>query len=115
MQEVRARSNGHQEDWVVKEKKRIFSAWLKNQMLSSADSMEAQTIRLLASGPPSTVTSWQAYDINGYTFYTTTMDNKSVAYQNSGIRIEAVDVHDCKVCYYGLIDDIWELNNGQNL
>jgi hypothetical protein len=39
----------------------------------------------LASGPSCFVTSWQAYDINGYTFYTKSKDMKSVA-QNSGVR-----------------------------
>jgi hypothetical protein len=47
------------------------------------------TIKMLASHPSNSVTSWQAYDINGYTYYTKEKD-RSVA-QNSGIRIEAID------------------------
>ena len=42
------------------------------------------------------------YDINGYTFYTTTQDKKST-YQNSGVRIEAVDNEEEKTTYYGQI------------
>jgi hypothetical protein len=38
---------------------------------------------MLASSPSSNVTSWKAYEINGYTFYTKEKDNKSVVYQNS--------------------------------
>jgi len=49
------------------------------------------------------------YDINGYTFYTTTQDKKST-YQNSGVCIEAVDNEEEKTTYYGQIEDIWELN-----
>jgi hypothetical protein len=52
-------------------------------------------MKMLASHPSSCVTSWQAYDINGYTYYTKQKDKKSVA-QNSGIRIEAIDPQDWK-------------------
>jgi hypothetical protein len=31
---------------------------------------EEMTMKMLASCPSSCVTSWQAYDINGYTYYT---------------------------------------------
>jgi hypothetical protein len=47
-------------------------------------------MKMLASRPSSCVTTWQPYDINGYTCYTKEKDKKSVA-QNSGIRIEAID------------------------
>ncbi len=47
----------------------------------------------------------QAYDINGYTYYTKEKDKKSVA-QNSGIRIEAIDPQGLKTTYYGYIQDI---------
>jgi hypothetical protein len=66
---------------------------------------------MLASRPSSCVTSWQAYDINGYTYYTKEKDKKSVA-QNSGIRIEAIDPQGLKTTYYGYIQDIWEIDYG---
>jgi hypothetical protein len=47
-------------------------------------------IYLLAAGPHSVVKSWQAYDINGFTFYTTTKDYRSQC-QNSGARVDAED------------------------
>jgi hypothetical protein len=47
---------------------------------------EDMTMKMLASCPSSHVPTWQAYDINGYTYYTKEKDKKSVA-QNSGIRI----------------------------
>jgi hypothetical protein len=47
------------------------------------------TMKMLPSRPSSCVTSWQAYEINGYTYYTKEKD-KSVA-QNSVTRIEAID------------------------
>jgi hypothetical protein len=55
-------------------------------------------------------------DINAYTFYTMTQDEKSV-YQNSGVRVQAVvdDSHDDDDdtetdTYYGQIEEIWELD-----
>ena len=63
----------------------------------------------MAVGPQFTITSYHAYDINGYTFYTTAQDKKST-YQNSGVRIEAVDNEEEKTTYYGQIEVIWELN-----
>jgi hypothetical protein len=72
-------------------------------------------IQLLSCGPSSTVTSWQAYHINVYTFYTNAKDKKNVAYQNSGVQIEAADANGHAVSYYGYIDAIWELSYGGNL
>jgi hypothetical protein len=69
------------------------------------------TMKMLASHPSSCVTSWQIYDINGYTYYTKEKDKKSVA-QNSGIRIEAIDPQGMKTMYCGYIHNIWELDYG---
>jgi hypothetical protein len=75
---------------------------------------EEMKMKILASHPSSCVTSWQAYDINGYTYYTKEKDRRSVA-QNSGIRIEAFDPLGVKTTYYGYIQDIWELDYGAKL
>jgi hypothetical protein len=73
------------------------------------------TMNMLASCPSSCVTSWQAYDINGYTYYTKENDKRSVA-KNSSIRIEAFDpLIGVKTMYYGYIQDIWELEYGTRL
>jgi hypothetical protein len=47
-------------------------------------------IYLLAASPHSVVKSWQAYDINGFTFYTKAKDRRSQC-QNSGVRVDAKD------------------------
>ena len=52
--------------------------------------------------------TYQAYDINGYTFYTEEKDKNS-EYQNSGVTMESY-TGDKKVRYYGRIEDIWELD-----
>jgi len=83
--------------------------------LPDGDTLEEQTIKRLAAGPSSQVTSWQGYDINGYLFYTATKDKKTVS-QNSGVRIEALDERtgESTTCY-GAIDDIWEIHYGYNI
>jgi hypothetical protein len=75
---------------------------------------EVMTMQMLASHPSSCVTSWHAYDINGYTYYIKEKDRRSVA-QNSDIRIEAFDPLGVKTTYYGYIQDIWELDYNARL
>ena len=52
--------------------------------------------------------TYQAYDINGYTFYTEKKD-MNCDYQNSGVTMESYTGDD-KKRYYGRIEDIWELD-----
>jgi hypothetical protein len=91
----------------MKEHRRVFTTWLMDKEIP----IEDMIMKMLASRPSSCVTSWQTYDINGYTYYTKEKDKKSVA-QNSGIRIKAIDPQGLKTTYYGYIHDIWELNYG---
>jgi hypothetical protein len=70
---------------------------------------EEMMMKMLASRPSSCVTSWQAYDINEYTYYTKEKDRRSVA-QNRSIHIEAIDSLGMKTTYYGYIQDIWKLD-----
>jgi len=44
-----------------------------------------------------------------YTFYTMAQDAKSI-YQNSGVRVDAVDNNMETDTYYGQIEKIWELD-----
>jgi hypothetical protein len=66
---------------------------------------EEMMMKMLASCPSSCATSWQAYDINGYTYYTKENDRRSVG-QNSSIRIKTFDPLGVKTTYYGYIQDI---------
>ena len=75
--------------------------------------MEEQTIKRLAAGPSSQVTSWQGYDINGYLFYTAAKDKKTVS-QNSGVRIEALDERTGQNTI-GVIEDIWKVHYSSNI
>jgi hypothetical protein len=91
----------------MKEHKRVFTTWLMYKDIPTEEMLK----KILASHPSSYVTSWQSYDINGYTYYTKENNRKSVA-QNSGIRIKAFDPLGVKTTYYGYIHDICELNYG---
>ena len=67
-------------------------------------------LKRLCMGPSAQVTTWQAYHMNGYTFYTFAKDRKSQCH-NSGTQIEAIDDSTGqKVTYFGVIDEIWELD-----
>jgi hypothetical protein len=87
---IMAERNGHSDDWVMKQHKQCLTSWLKDQNIQPGETIDSITISWLAVGPSKQVTSWNAYDINGYTYYTNTKDRKSVN-QNSGVRIEALD------------------------
>jgi hypothetical protein len=91
----------------MKEHRHVFTTWLMDKEIPIEDMM----MKMLASHPSNCVTSWQAYDINGYTYYTKEKDKKSAA-QNSGIRIEAIDPQGLKATHNGYIQDIWELDYG---
>jgi hypothetical protein len=86
------------DSWIMKEHWCVFTTWLMEKDVPTEDMI----MKMLASRPSSYVTSWQAYDINGYTYYTKEKDKRSVA-QNSGIRIEAFDPLGVKTTYYGYI------------
>ena len=99
----------------MREHKRRLTTWLKDLDLPDGETVEQQMIKRLAAGPSSQVTSWQGYDINGYLFYTTAKDKKTVS-QNSGVRIEALDERTGRnTTYFGVIDDIWEVHYGSNI
>jgi len=88
---------------------------LKDLHLLDGETLEEQTIKRLAAGPSSQVTSWQGYDINGYLFYTAAKDKKIVS-QNSGVRIAALDERTGEnTTYFGVIEDIWEVHYGSNI
>jgi hypothetical protein len=84
----------------MKEHRHVFTTWLMEKDIPT----EGMTMKMLASHPSSCMTSWQVYDINGYTYCTKEKDKSSVA-QNSGIHIKAFDPLGVKTTYYGYIQD----------
>jgi hypothetical protein len=50
----------------MKAHRRVFTTWLMDKDIP----IKEVTMKMLASHPSICVTSWQAYDVNGYTYYT---------------------------------------------
>jgi hypothetical protein len=98
LDELHKENQNHTEDWIMREHKHRFSEWLMDKNIPFGDSLEEKTMKNLASRPSCFVTSWQAYDTNGYTFYTKSKDMKSVT-QNNGVRIDAFDLQGQKTTY----------------
>jgi hypothetical protein len=90
-----------------------FSRWLRDYVETCNNNVViTDKIRNLAVGSLFTVTRYEGMYINGYMFYTTTQDKKSI-YQNSSVRVRAVvddshdDDNDTEIdTYYGQIEEI---------
>jgi hypothetical protein len=76
---IRAESNGHSDNWIKTEHNCRLTAWLNHLDLLDGETVDEQTIKRLAVGLSSQVTSWQGYDINVYLFYTTAKNKKTVS------------------------------------
>jgi hypothetical protein len=74
----------------MKQHKLLFTTWLKDINRLVGEIEEEKMIYLLTFGPHSLVKSWQAYNINGCTFYTKAKDSRSQC-QNSGVRVDVED------------------------
>ena len=103
LQQLREENENRSEGWIMKEHNRTFTEWFKNLNLPIGETRDEQIIHLLTAGPEELVTTWQAYDINDFTFYTRDKDNKSQN-QNSGVSIKAEDITGHENTHYGYID-----------
>ena len=106
--------NDRIDEWVMKQDKQRLTTWLKDHNIPTRETMDDITISRLAAGPSRQVTSWKAYEINGYTYYTHTKDSTCVN-QNSGVWIEALDAMGQNIQFFGIMEDIWELDYGMNI
>ncbi|KAJ9536255.1 hypothetical protein OSB04_un000555 [Centaurea solstitialis] len=107
--------------WVVTEHNKTFAAWFKERVKQDRRGENVnQVVEHLAYGPIHVVSTYQGYDINGYTFYTKKQDDKSTL-QNSGVTLIATTTEFsgsnnearskiAKDSYYGVIQEIWELD-----
>nr|CAE02226.2 OSJNBb0015C06.4 [Oryza sativa Japonica Group] len=84
---LRQENLGRSESWVRNKHMSSFNEWLKNR-IAKLPNLSSQTLQWLSQGPEWSATTWQGYDINGYTFHTVKQDSKCTV-QNSGLRIEA--------------------------
>ena len=75
---------------VLQEHNRSFINWFRNTIFASDSA--SKTLSLLAVGPNLNVLTWKGYDINNYSFYIKSQDDKSTV-QNSGVMIDAHSDH----------------------
>ena len=98
---------------IIKEHNSDFTRWFRQTLLDnpprSHSSDTEKIIFTLSQGPMQNLVTYQAYDINGYTFYTEEKDNKC-DYQNSGVTSEFYTDDNVKERFYGRIEEIWELD-----
>ena len=104
---VRSLHAGKSGNWIVRTHMATFGGWLRTHIRNKVD-VEEQ-LYLLARAPSTTVSTFQGYEINGNTFYTTFQDKNSTN-QNSGVRVDATNNNGQKNTYYGCIEEIWELD-----
>ena len=71
---------------VLQEHNRTFINWFRETIF--VDDGASKTLRLLAVGPNLNVPTWKRYDINNYSFYTKSQDDKS-SMQNNGVTVDA--------------------------
>jgi len=105
---------------LLQEHNRTFIQWFRQTIF--ADDKASNTLRLLAVGPNFNVPTWKGYDINYYSFYTKSQDDRS-SVQNSGVTGDGQSDHFCSaldnnliqacMAYYGVIEEIWELDYGE--
>ena len=105
---------------LLQEHNRTFISWFRQTIF--ADDSASDTLRLLVVGPNMNVPTWKGYDINQYSFYTKSQDDKS-SVQNSGVSVDGQLEHFCSAAdnnpieacmpYYGVIEEIWEVDYGE--
>jgi len=101
---------------VLQENNKTFINWFRQTIF--ADNSVSRRLTLLVIGPNLNVPTWKGYDINNYSFYTKSQDDKS-SVQNNGVSVDADSDHfystsdnnpiRASMCYYGVIQEIWRL------
>ena len=67
---LRIENPDRSEAWLARSHMKGFNIWFRDRIQKS-DTCTGDALRSLVVGPLFIITSYQAYDINGYTFYTT--------------------------------------------
>ncbi|GJZ93993.1 helitron helicase-like domain-containing protein [Tanacetum coccineum] len=117
-QVLKTENPGKRIAFLENEHSKSFAKWLRKEVereLAISKESVSETVRWISYGPRATVVKYDAYNINGYTFRTKCHDGK--VYQNSGVSVEAIDLHISKevattrqAFYYGVLQEIWVLD-----
>ncbi|GJU52437.1 hypothetical protein Tco_1226151 [Tanacetum coccineum] len=117
-QVLKTKNPGKRIAFLENEHSKSFAKWLRKEVereLAISKESVSEIVRWISYGPRTTVVKYDAYNINGYTFRTKCHDGKF--YQNSGVSVEAIDLHISKevattrqTFYYGVLQEIWVLD-----
>jgi hypothetical protein len=106
---VRSKNPGKPEVLITRHHIDNFAVCLRAKLMG--DGTIAEQLQWLERGPSMTIMQYQGYEINGYIFYIRAQDEKSTN-ENSGVRIDAIGNDGNKDSYFGVIEEIWELEYG---
>ncbi|GJW12148.1 hypothetical protein Tco_1577975 [Tanacetum coccineum] len=93
-QVLKTKNSGKRIALLENEHNKSFAKWLREEVereLAISKDSVSETVRWISYGPHATIVKYEAYNINGYTFRT--KSNDGIFYQNSGVSVEAVDLH----------------------
>jgi len=97
--------------WLINEHNKAFLKWFKERVQN--DNTSSDTLKWLACEPNFDVICWSGYDINNYSFYTKSEDEKNMM-QNSGVVVVAESMHFSSakdiMAYFGVIEHIWMID-----
>nr|XP_043622166.1 uncharacterized protein LOC122593779 [Erigeron canadensis] len=110
---LKSNNRSKRDSWLDAQHYNTFASWLQAKVEN--EEFVDEQVKRLAFGPKQCVLKYQAYDINGYTFYTKQQDAKSTM-QNSVVTVIATTTtfstreSVAKNSYYGTIEEIVELD-----
>ncbi|KAK9056386.1 hypothetical protein SSX86_027476 [Deinandra increscens subsp. villosa] len=101
----------YDQETLEKEKEKSFAKWLQLHVINDP---KYEHLRDIAQGPLVYVQSHKGYLVNGYKFHTQTAYHGRVT-QNCGVCVRGASYNEQESDYYGLLDDILELEYHSNL
>ncbi|XP_060960310.1 uncharacterized protein LOC133031070 [Cannabis sativa] len=122
LQSMVPRNQKNKQKWVADQHRQTFIGWLRNTIIAKLNEPNhgvSDVLSRIALGPTFAVVKHEAYIVRGKRFHTKSRDDAREV-QNSGIRIVAETMHFASakdrnpvlgtMTYYGVIEEIWELN-----
>ncbi|XP_060968728.1 uncharacterized protein LOC133036227 [Cannabis sativa] len=116
------RNHKNKQKWVVDQHRQTFIGWLRNTIIAKLNEPNhgvSGVLSRIATGPTFAVAKHEVYIVRGKRFHTKSRDDAREV-QNSGIRIVSETMHFASakdrnpilgtMTYYGVIEEIWELN-----
>ncbi|XP_039115962.1 uncharacterized protein LOC120251500 isoform X3 [Dioscorea cayenensis subsp. rotundata] len=99
---------GNPVDAIDKSIDKHFPKWFENFVANEVNQVIDPLLQSLAWGPSMKATTWPGYFINGYNFHTVTHSMEK-ATMNSGICVQGSNVEDTCTDFYGLLQDVVQL------